>query len=119
MSRINIKFILGVLVVGLVGLLLSETWYDVPPADEPSAQATGTPSNNVPSGSIDLNAYCRDAGYGDAKLVENSVNGWRCVDARGSARPIDFADVCLRQYGRGKPEYANVNDPNSWRCNLK
>lgn len=83
-------------------------------APQPSA-----PGARTLLGGVDLARYCRDL-YGGAaavRLVDRTVNGWRCVN--GSAlMPISVEDACRRRYGDpgATARYRNFNDANSWEC---
>ncbi|HEV2852264.1 MAG TPA: M12 family metallopeptidase [Thermoanaerobaculia bacterium] len=68
---------------------------------------------------VDLNGYCKSRGHRSVRLVQNNVNGWRCVTRARKLVRIDMADACKWQYGgiRPTPAFGSFNDPYSWVCN--
>jgi hypothetical protein len=103
---------------------------DMPPTPGTPAPPTGPQEQSPPPvslppapagrlGGVDLARYCGEI-YGvgaSTRLVESSVNGWRCVDASGP-KSINVEDACRRQYGspRAMARYRDFNDANSWEC---
>ncbi len=70
------------------------------------------------SGGLDLNGYCRAEGYQNAKLIEKTAYGWRCLATNGSLIDMNLFDACRLQYNGllPVPKFSDFNNPYSWQC---
>lgn len=69
-------------------------------------------------GGVNLKWFCQVTGSVTMTTVGTTAYDWRCVNADGTLRPINWAWACVYQYGTAIDisRFANFYSMTSWQC---
>jgi hypothetical protein len=107
---------------GVAGTTFVRPTNSAPIGEKKDCVAAGVSANTC-ARSVDLDKYCSDKRRGAAQPPPGypaespqAALEWRCTDGR----PISMEEVCAMEYPSivTKAIYFDVNDPDSWRCQV-